>query len=148
MLDIEKEIKEIELKFAEAVFDTHVMYQERIFEEGDDIKGNKSTYSSEPAWISRQNIPREAGKKSKSGKSRYFEGGYSEMKKAVGRRPFVLFGVLQNAIATGLRQVGLLKWELSIPDDKYLTTTNERNKNFFKLSDTEKKYLIKRLNEN
>jgi len=86
--------------------------------------------------FSRKSIPREAGKKSKSGLSRKFEGGYSEMKKAVGEPPLRLFGVLENSWNNSLRQNNPYEFTFSVPfEDAQKIKGNF--KQFFKVSESE-----------
>ena len=70
----------LEKNFAEAVYDLHIDMSRRIFKEQKDIDGNSpSAYSTEPMYASvdRYKGVVLGGKKTKSGKSKYFEGGYS-----------------------------------------------------------------------
>lgn len=57
------------------------VHKPRIFQKGDDAKGEKiGTYSTKPASISKKQQARQTGKT-------YFKGGYAEYKTAVGKNP-------------------------------------------------------------
>lgn len=143
---LEKILHRAEDRFRDAVIDVHDAMTTRIFVKNIDIFGNKpDPYSTKPLWISREDLPREAGEP-RGKKSRHFEGGYSQLKSEIGRRPIELKGELFKDFSTGLRDVG---------DNTYRVVINEKNQNkvdghfdrFFKLSDAEKKYIIEALND-
>lgn len=117
-LFIEAQKRRIEKNLYDASIDLLETMSDRIFVENKDIKGNKyldiKPYDTNALSISRSAIPREAGRKSKSGKTRYFEGGYAEMKKEVGRPPLKLFGNLETSWNNSLRQV-----ESTLSEDPY-----------------------------
>ena len=142
---LEKRLNEIEEKFYFAVMDTHDEMVNRVFEENKDANGNApKPYSTEPMWASRSTLPREAGKKSKSGKTRYFEGGYSELKKSIGRPPLELKGFLKLHFTNGIRQVGFLDFQVEVNKES-LDKIKGNFKTFFELSGEERKNLLKRL---
>lgn len=71
-----------------ALITTLAIHKPRIFAQGFDAKGQKiGTYSTKPISISKKQQARQTGKT-------YFEGGYAEYKKAVGRNPG--FVILRN----------------------------------------------------
>lgn len=71
-----------------ALITTLAIHKPRIFAQGFDAKGQKiGTYSTNPISISKKQQARQTGKT-------YFEGGYAEYKKAVGRNPG--FVILRN----------------------------------------------------
>ena len=142
---LEKQINELEEKFYFAVLDTHDEMVNRIFEQQKDANGGEpNPYSTEPIWVSRKSLPREAGQKSKSGKTRYFEGGYKELKAAIGRPPLELKGLLKLDFTNGIRQVSPLEFEVDVNKESLNKIKGNFSK-FFVLSREEKNNLIKRL---
>jgi hypothetical protein len=140
-----KKLAEIEEKFYFAVLDTHDEMVNRIFEEHKDANGaDPKTYSSEPLWISRTALPREAGQKTKGGKTRYFEGGYKQMKSEVGRPPLELRGLLKLDFTNGIRQVNPLEFQVDVNKES-LNKIKGNFRTFFKFSNEERKNLLKRL---
>jgi len=132
---IESQKRRIEKNLYDAAIELHLDMTERIFEKNKDINGNAPRpYDTKPAYFSRKSIPREAGKK--TGLSRKFEGGYSEMKKAVGEPPLRLFGVLENSWNNSLRQKDPYEFTFSVPfEDAQKIKGNF--KQFFKVSESE-----------
>jgi hypothetical protein len=134
---IEAQKRRIELNLFDAAIELHLDMTERIFNDNKDINGNSpNSYDTIPASFSRKSIPREAGKKSKSGKTRYFAGGYAEMKSAVGKPPLQLFGVLQNSWNNSLRQNNPYEFTMSVPTED-ANKIKGNFKNFFRASQSE-----------
>ena len=134
---IEAQKRRIERNLYEAAVELHLDMTERIFEQNKDINGNSPRpYDTKPVTLSRKSIPREAGKKTKTGLSRKFEGGYAEMKKAVGEPPIRLFGVLENSWNNSLRQNNPYEFTFSVPfEDAQKIKGNF--KQFFRYSQSE-----------
>lgn len=135
----------LEKNFAEAVFDMHDEMGERIFRENKDINGNKTkAYDTTPMYASsdRYKNVRLGGKKTKSGKSHYFAGGYNQLKNESGRPPILLFGNLERSFNNGVRQVNELEYTIVLPkEDNDKVKGNFQN--FFKVSKSEKENLLK-----
>lgn len=138
----------LEKNFAEAVFDLHIDMSRRIFKEQKDINGNSpKPYDTKPIYASvdRYKGVRLGGKKTKSGKSKYFEGGYSQLKNESGKPPIELFGNLKSNFANGVREINPFEYDIVVSQE-------DGNKikgnfvNFFKVSKTEKENLLKRIN--
>jgi hypothetical protein len=135
----------LEKNFAEAVFDMHDAMVKRIFTDNKDINGNKpNPYSTEPMYasVARYKGVRLGGQKTESGKSKYFEGGYSQLKSESGRPPIELTGRLRDSFENGLREVNSYEYEIVV-------TKEDGDKirghfvNFFKVSEKEKQNLLK-----
>lgn len=135
----------LEKNFAEAVFDMHDAMVKRIFTDNKDINGNKpKPYSTEPMYasVARYKGVRLGGQKTESGKSKYFEGGYSQLKSESGRPPIELTGRLRDSFENGLREVNSYEYEIVV-------TKEDGDKirghfvNFFKVSEKEKENLLK-----
>jgi hypothetical protein len=142
---LQKQLEQLEEKFYFAVLDTHDEMVNRIFEQQKDANGGEpKPYSTEPLWISRSALPREAGQKTKGGKTRYFEGGYKQMKSEVGRPPLELKGLLKLDFTNGIRQVSPLEFEVDVNKES-LNKIRGNFRKFFELSEKEKNNLIKRL---
>lgn len=142
---LQKQLEQLEEKFYFAVLDTHDEMVNRIFEQQKDANGAEpKPYSTEPLWISRSALPREAGQKTKGGKTRYFEGGYKQMKSEVGRPPLELKGLLKLDFTNGIRQVSPLEFEVDVNKES-LNKIRGNFRKFFELSEKEKNNLIKRL---
>ena len=135
----------LEKNFAEAVFDMHDAMVKRIFVDNKDINGNKpKPYSTEPMYasVARYKGVKLGGQKTESGKSKYFEGGYSQLKSESGRPPIELTGRLRDSFENGLREVNPYEYEIVIPiedGDKI----RGHFVNFFKVSEKEKQNLLK-----
>jgi len=138
----------LEKNFAEAVYDLHIDMSRRIFKEQKDINGNSPRpYDTNPMYASvdRYKGVRLGGKKTKSGKSKYFEGGYSELKRESGKPPIELFGKLKSEWANGVREINPFEYDIVVSQE-------DGNKikgnfvNFFKVSKSEKENLLKRIN--
>jgi len=138
----------LEKNFAEAVYDLHIDMSRRIFKEQKDINGNSPRpYDTNPMYASvdRYKGVRLGGKKTKSGKSKYFEGGYSQLKRESGKPPIELFGKLKSEWANGVREINPFEYDIVVSQE-------DGNKikgnfvNFFKVSKSEKENLLKRIN--
>jgi hypothetical protein len=144
---LQKQLEQLEEKFYFAVLDTHDEMVNRIFEQQKDANGGEpKPYSTEPLWISREALKgvRDTGTKSKSGKTRYFEGGYKELKASIGRPPLELRGLLKLDFTNGIRQVSPLEFEVDVNKES-LNKIRGNFRKFFELSEKEKNNLIKRL---
>lgn len=137
----------LEQNFAEAVFDLHDSMANRIFVENKDINGNKpKEYDTKPIYasIAAYRGIRLGGEKTKTGKSKYFEGGYSQLKNESGRPPIELFGNLKSDFSNGVREVNPYEYEIVVSKQN-----NDKIKgnfaNFFKVSKLEKENLLKRI---
>lgn len=137
----------LQKNFAEAVFDMHDAMVKRIFKDNKDINGNKTKpYSTEPMYasVARYKGVRLGGEKTKGGKSKYFEGGYSQLKSESGRPPIELTGNLRDSFENGLREVNPYEYEIVV-------TKEDGDKikghfaNFFKISQKEKQNLLKEI---
>lgn len=135
----------LEKNFAEAVFDMHDAMVKRIFTDNKDINGNKpKPYSTEPMYasVARYKGVRLGGQKTESGKSKYFEGGYSQLKSESGRPPIELTGRLRDSFENGLREVNAYEYEIVVAkEDGDKIRGNFAN--FFKVSEKEKQNLLK-----
>jgi len=138
----------LEKNFAEAVFDLHIDMSRRIFKEQKDINGNSpKPYDTDPIYASvdRYKGVRLGGKKTKSGKSKYFEGGYSQLKRESGKPPIELFGNLKSNFANGVREINPFEYEIVVEKEN-ADKIKGNFANFFKVSKTEKEKLLKRIN--
>ncbi len=110
----------------------------RIFIENKDINGNSpKAYSKDEAWYATKNLPRKAGRLSKSGKTAYFEGGYAEMKKEVDRPPFQLNNNLQQDFNNGLEKGGFLEYNIVVDEASNNKIEGNEWEDFFKPSQKE-----------
>lgn len=131
----------------EAVIGLHFNMTNRIFNDNKDINGNSpKPYDTDPMWASKKNYKniRLGGRVSKTGKTHYFEGGYSQLKSESGRPPIELFGKLKSSFANGVREVNEFEYEIVLPaedNDK----VQSHFVNFFKVSKKEKEELLKTL---
>ena len=135
----------LEKNFAEAVFNLHEAMSDRIFKDNKDINGNKpKPYSTEPMYASKATYSnfRLGGKETRGGKSKYFEGGYSQLKSESGRPPIELFGRLRESFNEGLTQVKPYEYEIVIPIEDG-NKIKRHFANFFKISQKEKQNLLK-----
>lgn len=135
----------LEKNFAEAVFDMHDAMVKRIFTDNKDINGNKTKpYSTEPMYasVARYKGVRLGGQKTESGKSKYFEGGYSQLKSESGRPPIELTGRLRDSFENGLREVNPYEYEIVVPKEDG-DKIRGHFANFFKASEKEKQNLLK-----
>lgn len=135
----------LEKNFAEAVFDMHDAMVKRIFTDNKDINGNKTKpYSTEPMYasVARYKGIKLGGQKTESGKSKYFEGGYSQLKSESGRPPIELTGRLRDSFENGLREVNPYEYEIVVPKEDG-DKIRGHFANFFKASEKEKQNLLK-----
>ena len=138
----------LEKNFSEAVFDMHDDMAIRIFKQNKDINGNSpKPYDTDPLYASvdRYKGVRLGGKKTKSGKSKYFEGGYSQLKRESGKPPIELFGNLKSNFANGVREINPFEYEIVVSTEN-ADKIKGNFVNFFKVSKTEKENLLKRIN--
>ena len=90
----------LEKNFYEAVLELHDSMVVRIFTDNKDINGNKpKAYDTKPMYASVKSYRgvRLGGEKTKSGKSIYFEGGYSQLKNESGK-PHIEWSKRGNSI--------------------------------------------------
>lgn len=138
----------LEKNFYEAVLNLHDSMVERIFKENKDINGNKpKPYSTEPMYasVARYKGVRLGGQKTESGKSKYFEGGYSQLKSESGRPPIELFGRLRDSFENGTRAIKKIsnyEYEIVVPKEDG-DKIRGHFVNFFKVSEKEKQNLLK-----
>jgi hypothetical protein len=136
----------LEKNFAEAVFDLHDAMVKRIFVDNKDINGNEpKPYSTEPMYanVARyKGLVRLGGEKTKSGKSKYFEGGYSQLKSESGRPAIELTGRLVSSFENGLREVNPYEYEIVVPKEDG-DKIRGHFMNFFKVSEKERQNLLK-----
>lgn len=141
----EAQKRQLAINFSEAVFEMHLNMSDRIFNENKDINGQAPRpYDTKPLWASKKayaNV-RLGGKPSKTGKTHYFEGGYSQLKSESGRPPIELTTKLRNSWTNGLREVNEFEYVIEIPKED-----NDKVRgnfvNFFKISKKEKDNLLK-----
>jgi hypothetical protein len=139
----------LEKNFAEAVFDMHDAMAKRIFKDNKDINGNEpKPYSTEPMYASvarYKGLVRLGGQKTESGKSKYFEGGYSQLKSESGRPPIELTGSLKNSFENGTRAIKKInnyEYDIVVPKEDG-DKIRGHFVNFFKVSQKEKQNLLK-----
>lgn len=136
---LDKRIKEVEVDFYDTIVEVHDMMTKRIFTDNLDANGNKpKPYSTKPLWISQSSIPRAAGVK--KAKTYYFEVGYSQMKREIGRPPLKLKEDLAKDFATGLREIGENQYAIIVTEE----SANKLEGNFpsfAKVSDKERKFI-------
>ena len=105
----------------------------RIFIENKDINGNDpKPYSNKPAWFATKDLPRKAGRLSESKKTAYFESGYAQMKKEVGRPPLQLNNNLQQDFNNGLEKSGFLEWVIKVDKASINKIKGNKWSDFFK----------------
>jgi hypothetical protein len=105
----------------------------RIFNENKDINGNSpKPYSNKPAWFATKDLPRKAGRLSESKKTAYFESGYAQMKKEVGRPPLQLNNNLQQDFNNGLEKSGFLEWVIKVDKASINKIKGNKWEDFFK----------------
>ena len=135
----------LEENFYEAVLNLHDSMVERIFVDNKDINGNKpKPYSTKPMYASKATYSnfRLGGKETRGGKSKYFEGGYSQLKSESGRPPIELTGRLRDSFENGLREVNPYEYEIVVPREDG-DKIRGHFANFFKASEKEKQNLLK-----
>ena len=137
----------LEKNFYEAVLELHDSMVVRIFTDNKDINGNKpKAYDTKPMYASVEAYKNVTlgGKKTKSGKSKYFEGGYSQLKRESKKPPIELFGTLRDSFENGVREVTPFEYEIVVPiqdGDKI----RGNFVNFFKSSKKERENLLKKI---
>jgi len=153
---ISKNREQLVSQIYDAMLDLHDSMSKRIFTDLKDKDGRPPTaYDTKPLWVSKANYPsgvRDAGKKSKSGKTRYFASGYSQFKSEIGRPPLQLSGELERDFDTGLRS-GVPNGVKKVSDLEYHFVLDSENKDkvdgnfkrFFYPSDAEMDELKKNL---
>jgi len=137
----------LQKNFYEAVLELHDEMVVRIFTDNKDINGNKpKPYDTDPMYASINSYRgvRLGGKKTRGGKSKYFEGGYSQLKSESGRPPIELTGRLVTAFENGLREINPFEYEIVVPKEDG-DKIRGHFVNFFKVSKTEKENLLKRI---
>jgi hypothetical protein len=94
---------------------------ERIFENQENIAGNKATssdYSTKEIWVEPLTLPRNAGsaigKRGTPIKTRYFAGGWADVKSQVGRPNYELNGILSRDFNSALVRTNNLKVNLTL----------------------------------
>lgn len=135
----------LEKNFSEAVYDLHADMAIRIFKDNKDINGNKpKSYDTKPMYASVKDYRgvRLGGEKTKTGKSKYFEGGYGQLKSESGRPPIELFGNLKSNFANGVREVTPFEYEIVV-EKQNMHKIKGNFSNFFKVSKSEKENLLK-----
>ena len=135
----------LEKNFYEAVLNLHDSMVHRIFTDNKDINGNKpKPYSTEPIYasVARYKGVRLGGQKTESGKSKYFEGGYSQLKSESGRPPIELTGRLRDSFENGLREINPYEYEIVVAKEDG-DKIRGNFVNFFKVSEKEKQNLLK-----
>lgn len=122
-----------------AVANTHDKMSTRIFKEQKDRNGNSSKpYSTKPIYVSADKLPRQAGER--RGKTFYFQGGYSELKRAIGRPHLEYFGTLGKDFDTGLVEINKNLFQVILSEEN--KGKIERHfPEFFKFSKEEIEYL-------
>ena len=138
----------LQKNFYEAVLELHDEMVVRIFTDNKDINGNKpKPYDTDPMYASvarYKGLVRLGGRITKSGKSKYFEGGYSQLKSESGRPPIELTGRLVTTFENGLREINPFEYEIVVPKEDG-DKIRGHFVNFFKVSKTEKENLLKRI---
>lgn len=144
---VDKERERLQSLVYDVIIGTHDKMYDRIFEEHKDAKGNSpKPYSTKPLWFLRSELPREAGEKTKGGKgvTRRFDGGYEQLKREIGRPPLELNRFLKSDFPNALKQVGEFEFHVILEKKNYDKMMGNF-KEFPKLSEDEREYLIKGL---
>lgn len=132
----------LEANILDAVVDTHDMMTDRIFNELKDRDGNgPKPYSTKPLWTTE--LPRKAGER-RGKKSYYFEGGYAQLKKEVGRPPLQLFGNLFKDFSTGLVEVNKNNYRVVVSEEN-ANKIQGNFENFFRINKDEIEFLNEKL---
>ena len=141
----------LQKNFYEAVLELHDEMVVRIFTDNKDINGNKpKPYDTDPMYASvarYKGLVRLGGRITKSGKSKYFEGGYSQLKSESGRPPIELTGSLSTSFENGnraVKKVSDFEYEIVVPKEDG-DKIRGHFVNFFKVSQKEKENLLKRI---
>jgi hypothetical protein len=108
---------------------------ERIFENQENIAGNKATssdYSTKEIWVEPLTLPRNAGsaigKRGTPIKTRYFAGGWADVKSQVGRPNYDLNGILKSDFNSALVKTNNLRIDLSLKKAENIGKGKGRNK--------------------
>jgi hypothetical protein len=115
----------------------------RIFEQGQLPSGERiGNYSTQPIYISKKDMPRNAGGRD-TGKSRFYAGGYKEYKRAMGRGDnFNLrnFGIMQRDFLTAKETFDGKSITLSWKEDRNaeIVESDQRMPPAFKFSQSER----------
>lgn len=136
---IDAQKRRIELNLFEAAIELHLDITERIFKNNKDINGNATKpYSTNPIYasIAKYKGVKLGGEKTESGKSKYFAGGYNQLKSESGRPPIELFGVLKSSWSNSLRQNDAYEFTMSVPIED-ANKIKGNFKNFFRASESE-----------
>lgn len=129
-------------KFNDALTEAALTVQDemsnRIFVEGENIAGNKASsadYSTKEIWVEPLTLPRNAGspigKRGKPIQTRYFAGGWADVKAQVGRPNYELNGVLFRDFNSPL---------VSFGGNLRVALTLKNAENFGKVKGLNKKY--------
>jgi len=104
-----------------AAKDTQDAMSERIFENLENIAGKKasvSDYSKKEIWVEPLTLPRNAGsavgKRGTPIKTRYFAGGWADVKSQVGRPNYELNGILMKDFNSALVRTNNLRVDLTL----------------------------------
>jgi hypothetical protein len=104
-----------------AAKDTQDAMSERIFENLENIAGNKasvSDYSKKEIWVEPLTLPRNAGsavgKRGTPIKTRYFAGGWAQVKQEVGRPNYELNAILMKDFNSALVRTNNLRVDLTL----------------------------------
>lgn len=159
--------------FYEATNEIIIMQEDRIFNKGTDSKGGPvGNYSTKPVYISLSASPRQFPAKGKTGQTKfkngkmhtsgYFAGGYYQFKQAVGRAGagkkinLELSGHFRKGFSSSANPAKLSKTGFEIVYSVKHTGANPKGKvegiinNYpqaFKLSKTEREYVLKKFQE-
>lgn len=147
-MDIEVVVNKQKSELVSLIYDSmitlHESMTERIFTDLKDSKGGSpEPYDTTPLWVSKKNWwtgVRDAGAPSKSGKTRYFKGGYSQLKAEIGRPPLELSGALVDDFSTALRKINDFEYHVVV-DSENKNKIDRWFKGFFKPSEEEMEQL-------
>jgi len=138
----------LQKNFYEAVLELHDEMVVRIFTDNKDINGQKpKQYDTKPMYASvarYKGLVRLGGRTTKSGKSKYFEDGYSQLKNESSKPPIELTGRLRDSFENGVREVNPFEYDIVVPTDDG-DKIRGHFVNFFKVSKTEKENLLKNI---
>jgi hypothetical protein len=137
----------LQKNFYEAVLELHESMVVRIFTDNKDINGNKpKPYSTKPMYASKIRYANFnlGGEETKGGKSKYFENGYRQLKSESSKPPLELFGRLVESFENGVREVNPYEYEIVVPKEDG-DKIRGHFINFFKVSQSEKENLLKRI---
>jgi hypothetical protein len=118
-----------------AALSTQDAMSARIFENLENIAGNKassSDYSTKEIWVEPLTLPRNAGsavgKRGKPIKTRYFKGGWADVKAQVGRQNYELNQILFKDFNSPLVETNNLTVKLSLKKAENIGKGKGRNK--------------------